>query len=498
MKKKHVVLLVCCFWCSSISSTESENNVEVKKETSLEGNNRGIVQEINAENKDFNSLVAKSFHPDNIPILQENKNNKVEKKEQPLEIVPNQDRIKITVDYLHNCCMVTDVRTIKAKRGLNKVRFEGIIPCDTSTIVLRTPSKGRISVRNYTYNPPIRGYDELLRKLEGESFSDQQNKRKVSLCIPNKSASLVMSSDKNSKYFIQNDVSGIFPSGISCSAIDAMYSLDVFFDSDSSEEIEVEICYTTSAIGQQCAYDVDIFEKFDRIDVCAKSILDNSTGVDIKNAIVLTKKNFLGNLIVGLQNDIRVNDVNLPRYGQTVCVFPYRNAQHSIMYRVKISQNDLENSHRDSDKNSTSLAVRNLVIIENLGKNIANSRAFENAFVSVYYRQGDSRELCDRFKLSDKQSQDWGLEIGETSDIIAKCQRIDRTESAKNQLDYGFKISLQNNKTEDVSVNVFIDIEPEKYKILRSNIDQRNGEWIVPLNAGEFKELQIRMRVEKK
>lgn len=501
MKKKYVILLSCCFLCSQICSIENKNNgtnVEVKKETSSEENNKVLVHEIKTENKDFNSLVAKSFHPDNVPLLQENKNNKVEKKEQPLVVIPNQDKIKITVDYLHNCCMVTDIRTVKAKRGLNKVRFEGVIPCDTSTIILRTPNKGRISVRNYTYNPPINRQDELFRKLEGEVIVEQQDKRKVALCVPNKSASLVISSDKNNKYFIRSDGSEIFPSGISCAAIDAMYSLDVFFDSDNSEEIEVEICYTTSAIAQHCAYDIDIFEKFDRIDVYAKSILDNLTGVDIKNAIVSTKKSFLGNLIVGLQNDISVNDVNLPGYGQTVGVFPYRNAQHSIMYRVKISQNDLENSHRDSDKNYINFTVRNLIILENLGKNITTSKAFENSFVNVYYRQGDSRELCNRFKLSDMQSQDWGLEIGETSDIVAKYQRIDRTESAKNQFDYGFKISLQNNKTEDVSVNVFIDIDAEKYKILRSNIEQHNGEWIIPLSAGESKELQIRMRVEKK
>lgn len=500
MKKVATLFLSCCFLCMGAEPEENkEKEAEITTTESSKKSSKIVVQEIKTESRDFPSFVAKTFHADSVPNFQENKNVKVEKKEIPLVAVPHQDRTKIAVDYLHNCCMVTDTRTIKAKRGLNKIRFERIIPCDISSVTLRTPSKGKINVRSYSYNPPISSYNELLHKFEGESVGDRNDKRKIALCMPlDKYSSMVISSNKSSEYFARYQGAEFFSATVSCAAIDAMYSLDVLFESDTTEEIELEICYTTSAITQQCAYDVDIFEKLDRVDVYAKSILDNTTGIDIKNAIISVKKDFLGNLVIGLQNDIRIDGVNLSKYNQAVCVFPCRNAQHSVTYRAKISQNDLEMPNRDPlDKNPVSLTVKNLVTLDNIGKNVAKSKEFEDSLVSVYYRQGESRELCNQFKLSDVRERDWTLEIGETGDIIAKYQRIDRTESAKNQLDYGFKVSLQNNKAEDASVNVFIDIDTEKYKILRSNIEPRNGEWIIPLKAGESKELQIRMRVEK-
>lgn len=499
MKKFCLMLLVCCFWSLQANQSETnadENKTEKSAVKSSEEAANIVVQKIEAKNDDFTSFKAKVFHPENALILKENENAKVIKNEIPLTIVPPQDRIKITVDYLHNCCMITDVRTIKAKRGLNKVRFEKIVPCDISSVALRTPNKGKIRVRSYTYNPPINSSNEWLRKIEGESVGEQGNQRKIVLCISDDHSPMVITSNKSNKHFVRSQGVEFFSTPVSCAAIEAMYSLDVSFESDTTEEVELEICYTTSAITQQCAYDVDIFEKFDRVDIRAKSILSNDSGIDLKNAIVAINKKFLGNLIVGLQDDMTLDNVNLLKYGQTVCVFPYRNAQHSIMYRVKISQNDLENFSRNSvDKALSSLIVRNLITLENVGKDILNT--FDDTFVNVYYRQGDCRKLCNKFKLSDVHDRDWILEIGETNDITAQYQKIDRAENTKNQLDYGFKIILKNNKTEDVDVNVFIDIDSEKYKVLRSNIEQRNGEWIVPLKAGESKELQIRMRVEK-
>lgn len=500
---KKVVGMIGFFYCAVSNAgliaeekSDDSKNVTVKLVRTEENDKRPLLKPVSPVMN--NEIIQKTFQADSLPVVGETVKKNRERKMVPSTVVPEQNHIELSV-YPNNYCMIVDRRILRVKRGINKVRFEDIIPCDHKSITLRTPNRGKITVQHYHYNAPIKNFDELLRKSTGEKVSYNEEDTALMHCIAQAGTQMVIvDGDKNSCV--------VLPSTevrkISGETIRSMNSLDVVFESKNSEDVEVELCYIVPAITQGHAYDVDVFEKLDRVDVCSKCVINNATPISIKNASVVVKQEVFadnggGINIIGSKHEVRLPNVDLPKHAETVCAFYHKNMKHSVTYRVKISQDDLEFSHQDAQ--GKFLVVNNLITLENMGQHVVRSKDFENSSVNVYYRQGDSRDFCGRFKLSSMQKygNDWKLEIGEAGDVTARYQRTDRNNSVKNQCDYGFKISLQNNKAEDVSVNFVVDMDLGKYKILRSNLEQNNGEWMIPLKANESKELQVRIRVNK-
>ena len=500
-----------CFYCNAGTTKEEVENkpTQIQLDKTKQGDTQIKSDSIaslitQTQGNPQQNILRKIFQSDALPTSKSVTQNNASNGKKSVAIIPGQDRSTIAI-YPDGKCVVTDTRIVPVKQGSNNVRLLDLIAGDPISVTFRTPKKGSIILNKYCFNiiddiefynknnAEPRGFNAVRNKILDRAVGHDVWVRKNENPKELRKMKLIKSGNSSGMSFCENDNHYEFVEyyelqGISKDVIDVCQNfINATFNSDVADDVEIEISYLSPFITCEYAYDIDIFDKLDRIDVASKYIIKNNSSNDVKNTNVIIK-----------QNDLKFSDVDIDSKSSTACVKHEKNTAHSIRYGINLSKYDLDKCSTDT-KEKTNLTVCNLITFSKKQRKTFGFNESSDAHIIVYRRHGEDRNLYKQFKLSEmiKNGDDWNIEVGEADGVTAKCQVIDRNNNLKDQIDYSIRITLQNDRMEDVELCVNIDEDQNKYSVLKSNIGESNNTWNIQLKPSETKELQIKLRIKK-
>lgn len=460
-------------------------------------NNSDTISAI-VEHKDAAISILKT--PANNEAIKEEHGNAYHKS---TKIKP-QDSVVITC-YKNGLCLIKDVRKLRTVTGVNNVEIDGIFPeIVPGSVVFRTPKKGKISVQHYAFHGIDSAKSSIVSAAIGEDiyFSDQRNEYVIHGKL------LAVSSEKDGNFAIidADNKTQIVPFS-RCIAVgrDAQNrinknSLKLAFDSKNSDNMDLEINYLARGISWKYISVVDIFEKLDRVDICAKVCITNNTDFQLNNASMIfddSVPDFLNanqnNLSIrGEQQDkadrLRVNLAG--RSSEVYVLKSIKELKPSLQYMTKFSCNLFE------DDASKDLRVANLLIFDD-AKKLGLNHDFTGGDAFIFQRMSNDRKFLGKRDLGSLQiGNNFVFEIGRTTNVSAKIQRTDLKRISEKEYEYSVKISLKNNKPEENIMTIVADAD-QSWSVTKSNFEMIQSikpTWVIKIKPSESTELHFRVK----
>lgn len=418
--------------------------------------------------------------------------------------------------YKNGICLVRDVRYVPVVAGINKVNFPGIYRgLIKDSLNFRSIKQGKLVILDYKLNEQDTSRHNLFASAVGNTVYYRLDNQKIE-----KGKLIGLSKEKNETFVTIETENKCFIIPISCClAVDnnicqriASNSVDVTFESKTSDNSEIEISYLTKNIHWKHLCVIDVFEKLDRVDIFSKALLINESGYDLKNINVIfstTSPNFEKiqketNVVFEKNHSSNLkalefsqNNLNAPKGASLICMLKAaKEIKPKLEYIVKIPNFVFKESFSDA-KN---IAVGNLLIIENaksldLGKSLHDSEAL------IFKRTNEKVHFLGTQMISSlKKDDDMVFEIGTTSDIAAKIEQTDVRKLSEQQAEYAIRVHLKNYKKTEAMAVIIADVH-SPWSIAKKHVDMRPGakpSWYIKLKPEESKELHFRIRIATK
>jgi hypothetical protein len=439
----------------------------------------------------------------------------------------NSEASSVSLRCYKNFCLVKDVRKIPVHAGLNTVElmklYAGLMP---DSLSFRTPKKGRINVLSHTFQQKnLTSQSLFLSSIGSEVFfrldDNSQNLDKgVLMAVSNEGGvSYAVIGGRDQKCFIVPLKQCVALDGSKKKSIIDQDSLLLSFESEESGDIDVEVSYLTKNITWKYVCIIDVFERFDRIDVFSQAFVKNNSGFDLHNIPIVfdTSVSSIEGMKPSAEANKTTGDVANPSaqhmpdstassYSK---IFSVKNNSSSVcvLQSTKEIKPTMEYAARfpkyffdEQSSSEISLPINNLLIVDN-AKKICVDSADANSYAVIFHRIGDDRSFVSKQMVSSiKKENRLVLEIGKASGIIASARQTDFKRLSETQLEYGVCVSLKNEKAYDAAVLITADLDVP-WNVTKTNFEMQKSEnpaWRIELEAGELKELHYRIRITKK
>lgn len=427
----------------------------------------------------------------------------------------NNDPITLTC-YKNGYCLVRDIRSVQATVGINKANFSKIYHGVVENSLNISPLKqGKLIILDYKLNELDTSRHSLFEYAVGNTVYYRLDNQKIE-----KGKLIGLSKEKNETFVtIETDNKCFIIPITCCVAVDnnickriVNRSLDVTFESKTSDNSNIEISYLTKNIHWKHLCVIDVFEKLDRVDIFSKALLINESGYDLKNVNVIFstispnfEKNIKETNVVFEKNNISnfkapefsQNNLYIEKNTNLICMLKAaKEIKPKLEYIVKIPNFVF----KESFPNTKNIAVGNLLIIEN-AKSLDLGQGLQDSEALIFKRDNEKVHFLGTQMLSSlKKDEDIVFEIGTTSDIVAKIEQTDVRKLSEQQAEYAIRVHLKNYKKTEAMTVIIADIN-RPWSIAKKHIDMRPGakpSWYIKLKPEESKELHFRIRIVTK
>ncbi|GHT94247.1 hypothetical protein FACS1894122_10670 [Alphaproteobacteria bacterium] len=331
------------------------------------------------------------------------------------------------VCYKSGLCLVKDRRIMKTHSGLNEVTFHGIDPkVDVESINFRTPKKGKIRVCNFMFHKSNLSRHVLFQNaIDKEVFYQLFRDGRI------EKGTLIGISEENDKHYAAiktEEKCFVLPLekcvaiGESALKLVGQNSLDLSFEVDETNDIELEISYLTSNIHWKHICIVDIFEKMDRIDIVSQALIENDTDYDIENADIVfdTSTPHIDHDDKSKYDESKEvlnyrRKLSVKRKSDSMCVLKAAKEINPRMeHIIKIPSDAIDGSVLKD----VNVPVKNLLVVENM-TSLGIGADSQDSEVLLFRRlQGERSFMGKRSLSSVRKGDDFVFEIGNTSDIV--------------------------------------------------------------------------------
>ncbi|MDR2794279.1 MAG: DUF4139 domain-containing protein [Holosporaceae bacterium] len=413
------------------------------------------------------------------------------------------------VCYKSGVCLVKDRRAIKTHSGLNEITFQEIDPLvNMESINFRTPKKGKIRVANFVFHrKDWSRYNLFQRALNEEIFFQLAENGKIE-----KGILLSFSKENNNHYaVIKSDGKCVIVPLSSCIAIGEntmkhmeQNSLDLQFEVDEADDIDIEISYLTPSIHWKHVCLVDVFEKMDRVDIISQALIENNTDYDLENVDIVFDTSIPDLNHDGKSFYIESKSVlsykrklSVKKNSNSMCVLKSAKEIKPVMEHIMRIPFDVIYS---SGSKETNIPVKNLLVIENMIA-LGIGADFHDSEVLLFSRmQGERNFLGKRMLSSVTKGEDFIFEIGNATGIIGSVRLTDTRRLSEKNVENWIRVLVKNDKTTDVTVSIIIDVDG-LWHVSRENMEMQKSDkplWRLTLKPNETKELHFRMITDNK
>ncbi|MDR2681846.1 MAG: DUF4139 domain-containing protein [Holosporaceae bacterium] len=437
------------------------------------------------------------------------KNNQPEEKSAAKDASGEKNQKDISlICYKSGVCLVKDRRSIKTQSGLNKVIFQEIDPMvNVESINFRTPKKGKIRVANFVFNrQDLSRYNLFQRAINEEIFFQLTESGKIE-----KGTLLSLSKENDFHHaIVKSDGRCVIMPLSSCIAVGestmkqvGQNSLDLQFEVDEADDIDIEISYLTPNIHWKHVCLVDVFEKMDRVDIVSQALIENDSDYDLDNVDIVFDTS-----IPSLNHEEKSayiepksvlsykRKLSVKKNSSSMCVLKLAKEIKPVMEHIMRIPFDVING----STKETSISVKNLLVIENMTA-LGIGADFHDSEVLLFSRMQGERTFLGKRKLSSvTKGEDFVFEIGNTSGITGNVRLTDTRRLSEKNVENWVRVLVKNDKTTDVTVSIVIDVDGS-WRISRENLEMQKSDkplWRLALKPNETKELHFRMITENK
>jgi hypothetical protein len=418
------------------------------------------------------------------------------------------------VCYRSGACLVKDTRNVKVHPGINEIKFDNIYPgIVPESINFITPKKGKITVLSYTIEQKDLSKDRLLSSSVSEDisyfFDGNGGKLETGRLVG-------ISKDDNKKsYAMINNAGKCFWVPLEkCVAISekalshtGRNSLKLICEAEEQDDIVIEINYLISNLSWKHYCLIEVFRNLDRVDIFSQALVQNNTDQDMENVFVAFDTSFQNvmNLKSSAESlDLKNKNQNVCNYrrnltikknSKTMCMLKAAKfIKPSLEYIAKIPISAIDGSlSKEID-----LAVNYLLTVN--AKSAGIDTDFYDSDALIFRRTDGERSFLGRQVLSSiKKDDDFVFEIGNAPDVIASVQQTDFRKLSEKSIEYGVRVTVKNNKANDVAALIVVDTT-STWNVIKRNFEMQKSEkpvWRLELKQNESKELHFRIRLEK-
>ncbi|MDR3179504.1 MAG: DUF4139 domain-containing protein [Holosporaceae bacterium] len=448
-------------------------------------------------------------HEEDGPALTKKKDQPEEKSSSPdASREKNQKDISL-VCYKSGISLVKDRRAIKTHSGLNEVTFQEIDPLvNMESINFRTPKKGKIRVANFVFHrKDLSRYNLFQRAIREEIFFQLAENGKIE-----KGTLLSLSKENDFHHaIVKSDGKCIIVPLSSCVAVGEntlkrmeQNSLDLQFEVDEAEDIEIEISYLTPSIHWKHVCLVDVFEKMDRVDIISQALIENNTDYDLENVDIVFDTSTPDLNHDGKSSYIEPKSVlsykrklSVKGNSNSMCVLKSAKEIKPAMEHIMRIPFDAING---SGSKETNIPVKNLLVMENMTA-LGIGTDFHDSEVWLFCRmQGERRFLGKRMLSSVTKGEDFIFEIGNATGIIGSVRLTDTRRLSEKNVENWVRVLVKNEKNTDVAVSIVVDVDGS-WRVSRENLEMQKSDkplWRLTLKPNETKELHFRMITDNK
>ncbi|MDR1334817.1 MAG: hypothetical protein LBJ19_00880 [Holosporaceae bacterium] len=439
----------------------------------------------------------------------------------------NDKAASVSLRCYKNLCLVKEIRKVAAHTGLNTVEFKrlyaSLMP---DSLNFRTPGKGKIKVHSYTFHQKNLTRQGLFQSAIGSDVffrPDSQSTtldKGVLMAISNEDGvnHAIIGGRADQKYFIIPLQQCIAIDGKKKSPID-QDSLVLLFESEKSEDIDLELSYLIPTITWKYICIIDVFEKLDRIDIFSQAFVKNSSGFDLDNVPIIfdtsssieerqptDNKTNAKNSDSGVQIMKPVlessglsysRNFSIKNNASSVCVLQStKEIKPTLEYIAQLPKNFFD----EQFPGEIFLQINNLLIVEKAKKVCVDSDD-ANSYAVIFRRVGEGRSFVSKQIVSSiKKENKFILKMGQASGILATAKQTDFKRLSETQWECGVCVSIKNEKASDSAVLITAEMEVP-WNITKTNFEMQKSDnpvWRIEVKAGESKELHCCIRVTRK
>ncbi|GHT97697.1 hypothetical protein FACS1894126_2240 [Alphaproteobacteria bacterium] len=454
---------------------------------------------------------SKITHEEDVPGLM--KKDQIDEQSQTTDkdSLDEKDQKDISlVCYKSGICLVKDRRIVKTHSGLNEVTFQGIDPkVDIESINFRTPKKGKIRVCNFMFHSNNLSRHMLFQNAIGEDvfyqlLQDGRIEKGTLICISEEDGKHYAAIKTEDKCFVL-PLEKCVAIAENALKLEEQNSLDLSFEVDETNDIELEISYLTPNVHWKHVCIVDIFEKMDRIDIVSQALIKNDTDYDIENADIVFDTS-----TPRIDHDEKSKydepkevlnykrKLSVKRRSDSMCVLKAAKEINPVMeHIIRIPFNVIDGSALKE----VEVPVKNLLVVENT-TSLGIGADFQDSDEVLLFRrlQGERSFLGKRSLSSIRKGDAFIFEIGNTCDITGNVRLTDSRKLSEKSIENWVRVVVKNDKSVEATVSVVIDVDGS-WRVSKENFEMQKSDkptWSLTLNPNETKELHFRMIIDNK